>query len=247
VEILVLRTGDAIGELVERRGEFARWIREAVGDDGRHTWSELDVRFQAPGDTTADAVIITGSAVSVTERAPWMIRTEAWLRARIEEGMPVLGICFGHQLLAQALGGRVVKNNAGREIGTVKCTRCDDDDPLFRGLPRDLTVNATHVDTVHDLPAGARTLASTKLERYAAFAVKTHVWGVQFHPEIDGDIMRGYVDARSHVLRSEGIDTDALRAACADTPHGVQVLKNFVRLAASAGEDPPALSRRFGA
>lgn len=245
MEILVLRTGDAIGDLVERRGEFARWIRETVGDDGRHTWSELDVRFQAPGETTADAVIITGSAASVTERAPWMIRAEAWLRDRVEEGMPVLGICFGHQLLAQALGGRVVKNTAGREIGTVKCMRCDDDDPLFRGLPRDLTVNATHVDTVHDLPAGARILASTKLERHAAFAVKTHVWGVQFHPEIDGDIMRGYVDARSHVLRSEGIDTDSLRAACIDTPHGVQILRNFVRLASTALEDAPALSRRF--
>jgi GMP synthase (glutamine-hydrolysing) len=247
VEILVLRTGDAIGELVERRGEFARWIRETVGDDGRHTWTELDVRFQAPGETRADAIIITGSAASVTERAPWMIRTEAWLRERVEEGMPVLGICFGHQLLAQALGGRVSKNAAGREIGTVKCMRCDDDDPLFRGLPRDLTVNATHVDTVHDLPPGARILASSKLERHAAFAVKNHVWGVQFHPEIDGDIMRGYVDARSHVLRSEGIDTEALRAACVDTPHGVQILKNFVRLAASAGDDAPALSRRFGA
>ncbi len=245
MEILVLRTGDAIGELIERRGEFARWIRETVGDDGQHTWSELDVRFQAPGETRADAVIITGSAASVTERAPWMIRTEAWLRERVDEGTPVLGICFGHQLLAQALGGRVVKNAAGREIGTVKCSRCDDDDPIFRGLPRDLTVNATHVDTVHDLPAGARLLASTKLERHAAFALKSHVWGVQFHPEIDGDIMRGYVDARSHVLRSEGIDTDALRAACIDTPHGVQILKNFVRLAASAGDESPAHSRRF--
>ncbi len=243
MHILILRTGDAIGELVERRGEFARWIRETVADGGVHVWSEVDVRFHVPPESGFDAVVITGSAASVTERATWMIRTEAWLRARVEEGVPMLGICFGHQLLAQALGGRVVKNSAGREIGTVKATRSDDDDPLFRGLPRDLTLNATHVDTVQDLPPGARALLTTKQERHAAYALKANVWGVQFHPEIDGDIMRGYVDARAHVLRSEGIDTDALRAACTDTPHGVQVLKNFVRLA--AGADEVALSRRF--
>ncbi len=247
MHILILRTGDAIGELVERRGEFARWIRETVADGGVHVWSEVDARFQAPPEGGFDAIIITGSAASVTERATWMIRAEAWLRARVDEGVPILGICFGHQLLAQALGGRVTKNPAGREIGTVRASRSDDDDPLFRGLPRDLTLNATHVDTVHDLPAGARPLLTTKQERHAAYALKTHVWGVQFHPEIDGDIMRGYVDARAHVLRSEGIDTDGLRASCTDTPHGVQILKNFVRLAASASDDAPALSRRFGA
>jgi len=243
VQILVVRTGDAIGELVERRGEFARWIREAVADGGRHDWLEVDVRFQPPPEGPVDAIVVTGSAASVTERAPWMIRAESWLRARIDEGVAVLGICFGHQMVAQALGGRVVKNSAGREIGTVKVGRCDDDDPLFRGLPREIVVNATHVDTVHELPPGARLLATTKLERHAAFAVKHNVWGVQFHPEIDGDIMRGYVEARAHVLRSEGIDPDALRVACTDTPHGIQLLRNFVRIADAP--DDAVMSRRL--
>ncbi len=242
MQILVVRTGDAIGELVERRGEFTRWIREAVADGGRHEWVEVDARFHALPEAGMGAVILTGSSASVTERATWMIRTESWLRTRIDEGLPVLGICFGHQMLAQALGGRVVKNSAGREIGTVKVARCDDDDPLFRGLPREVVVNSTHVDTVHDLPAGARNLASTKLERHAAFALKSNVWGVQFHPEVDGDIMRGYIDARAHVLRSEGIDPDAIRANCIDTPHGVQVLRNFVRMAATP--DDVVMSRR---
>lgn len=243
MQILVVRTGDAIGELVERRGEFARWIRETVGDGGAHDWTEVDARFGTLPEFNIDAIIVTGSAASVTERATWMLRTESWLRARIDEGVAVLGICFGHQMLAQALGGRVVKNAAGREIGTVKAMRCDDDDPIFRGLPRDISVNATHVDTVQDLPAGARILASTKLERHAAFALKHNVWGVQFHPEIDGDIMRGYVEARQHVLRSEGIDPDVLRATCTDTPHGAQVLKNFVRIAAAS--DDAVMSRHL--
>ncbi len=244
MQILVLRTGDAIGELVQRRGEFSRWIRDAVADGGQHDWTEADPRLGPLPASGPDAVIITGSAASVTERAPWMIRAEGWIRARIDEGIPFLGICFGHQMLAQALGGRVVKNSLGREIGTVKAARCDDDDPLFRGLPRELVLNTTHVDVVGDLPAGARVILTTSKDRHAAFAFKSNVWGVQFHPEIDRDLMRGYLDARVHVLRSEGFDVDALRRTCLETPNGAQILRNFVRLAASSGDDV-VMSRRF--
>lgn len=243
MQILIVKTGDAIGELADRRGEFSRWIRDAAADGGAHDWTDVDARLHSLPEHNLDAIIITGSSASVTERSPWMIRTESWLRARIDEALPVLGICFGHQMLAQALGGRVVKNPVGREIGTIRASRCDDDDPLFRGLSRELVVNATHVDTVHTLPAGARLLLTTDLDRHAAFAYRHHVWGVQFHPEIDAEIMRGYLDAREHILRSEGFDPAALRSACTDTPNGLQVIRNFLRLASPG--DEAVFSRRM--
>jgi len=141
-----------------------------------------------------------------------------------------LGICFGHQLLAQALGGNVERNPRGREIGTVRVKLLPEAsrDALFLGLPSELEVNATHVDTVTRLPEGATLLASTSLERHAAYRVGESAWGVQFHPEIDGDVMRGYVRAREPVIREEGLPFDRIHDAITDGQHGPLLLRNFV-------------------
>jgi GMP synthase (glutamine-hydrolysing) len=210
-----------------RRGEFARWIRDAVGDAWSGAWREHDLRSDAVPPAIGDVrgFIITGSSSSVTDRAPWMLRAEEYIRAIAASDRPLFGICFGHQLVAQALGGLVTKNPRGREIGTVRCTRSDD--PIFAGIPAAFDANATHVDTVARLPVGARVLASTSLEANAAFAVGDRIRCVQFHPEIDGDVMRGYIRARAHFIRAEGADPEAIHAGAQDTPHGVRLLRNF--------------------
>jgi GMP synthase (glutamine-hydrolysing) len=139
---------------------------------------------------------------------------------------PVLGVCFGHQILAQALGGEVARNPRGREIGTVRVQRVADD-PIFAGLPRSFDVHATHVDAVARLPPGAEILATTSLDDVAAFRVGTTVKAVQFHPEFDADVMRGYLRARAHLVRAEGGDPDALLARVHDGVRGPDVLRNF--------------------
>jgi GMP synthase (glutamine-hydrolysing) len=141
---------------------------------------------------------------------------------------PVLGICFGHQLIAQALGGEVQRNPRGREIGTVRVQRVADD-PIFVGLPRAFDVHATHVDAVVELPPGAEVLATTSLDDVAAFRVGPWVKAVQFHPELDADVMRGYLRARAHLVREEGGDPDALLARVHDGVRGPDVLRNFAR------------------
>ena len=225
----ILVTGQTVREIARERGDFERFIRDAVGPSRAALWRTYDVRSDAPlpGRLDADAFVITGSSSSVTERAPWMLRLEELIRAVAACRTPMLGICFGHQVIAQALGGEVTKNRRGREIGTVRVTRTVDD-PLFAGLPRAFDVNGTHVDAVTRLPPGAEVLATTALDPVAAFRVGDRVRAVQFHPEFDGGVMRAYLSARAHLVRAEGGDPDALRDRVHPGTRGRDILRNFV-------------------
>jgi GMP synthase (glutamine-hydrolysing) len=231
--ILILRAGDALEPVRAERGDFPRWIREAAGDAWDGEWREHDVRTEDPLPPVKDAAawVVTGSSSSVTERAPWMLRTEDYVRSGVAAGVPILGLCFGHQIVAQALGGSVAKSPRGRELGTVMLEREPhaEKDPLFAALPASFEVNASHVDSVVRLPGGAKVLAKTALEPVAAYAVGERTWGVQFHPEFDGDAVRGYVRARVEVMRAEGRAAERARAGAADTPQGREVLRNFLR------------------
>lgn len=230
MRIVVLVCGNTVPAIAARRGEFDRWIREQTGDAWGGAWLSRDVRGPAPlpGPRDADAFVLTGSSSSVTERAPWMLRVEQLVREAARARTPLLGVCFGHQLIAQALGGEVLRNPRGREIGTVRVQRVADD-PIFAGLPRAFDVHATHVDTVVRLPSGAQVLATTSLDDNAAFRVGTSIKAVQFHPEFDADVMRGYLRARGHLVREEGGDPDALLAGVHDGVRGRDVLRNFAR------------------
>lgn len=233
MRLVVLRAGDAVPQVAARRGQFFDWIRREVGDTWKGEWHEHDVRTDAPLPDPKDAAafIMTGSSSSVTERAPWMLRAEEHLRAVAGRGTPLFGICFGHQMIAQALGGLVAKNPRGREIGTVEVRVVPHDprDPVLDGLGDRFLANNTHVDSVVKLPPGARVVAETDLEPHAAFAIGETVRCVQFHPEIDGDAMRGYVEARAHLISAEGRDPAPILASATDAPGGAATLRNFVR------------------
>src|SRR5262249_6607598 len=144
----------------------------------------------------------------------------------------VLGICYGHQLLAHAFGGTVENNPRGRNIGTVD-VRLDadaDGDPLFAGLPSVLHVPVSHRQSVTALPAEARLLGAAARDRNHAFALGERAWGVQFHPEFDADIVRGYIEARRAQIDAEGMDADALWREARDSEHGAAILKRFAAL-----------------
>lgn len=236
MKIVVLRTGDVAPPVAEKRGEFYAWIRREAESVWAGEWEQVDVRaadVELPHPEAADGFIITGSSSSVTERAPWMLRTEELVRRISRAEVPLFGICFGHQLVAQALGGEVVRNPRGREIGTVEVIVKDAADPLLAGLAGSFAANATHVDTVGTLPPGARVLAETSLEPNAIFVVGETTKCVQYHPEIDGDAMLRYLDARAHFIRAEGGDPEAIKARSGDAPGGAETLRNFVRFVAS--------------
>jgi GMP synthase (glutamine-hydrolysing) len=226
--LCILSTGDPVPSARDARGGFDRMIRDAAGGSWSGSWLSIDLREggELPEPGALAGVIVTGSSASVTSREPWILRGEAWLRELVAADTPLLGICFGHQMLAQALGGEVVRNPRGREIGTVEIDLLADDPLLDGHLPPRL-VHMTHVDGVARLPPGARLLARSALDRHAAFRVG-RAWGVQFHPELDATTIGAYLDARRDAVQAEGLDWARLRAAVRDAPAGAAVIPRFV-------------------
>ncbi len=227
--IVIVKTGEPVPRVAERRGQFADLIREAIGPAGEGAYQVVDVRTEEPPPAAAAAAfVITGSAANVPHREPWMLRTEAWLRDVVAHGTPTFGICFGHQILAQALGGEVLLNPRGREIGTIAIERTAPS-PLFDGLPERFEAHVTHVDTVARLPPGAEPLARSGLEDYQAIRFSEACFGVQFHPEMDADVMRAYVETRREVLHAEGFQVDEMLAGIREVDAARRTLRNFVR------------------
>jgi GMP synthase (glutamine-hydrolysing) len=221
--VCIVVTGRPVPSAQRARGGFAEMVRRAASDAWRGEWLDFDATSEQPLPE-ARALVITGSPASVTERAGWMLRREAELARAVAAGMPILGICFGHQLLAQALGGRVEKNPRGREIGTVRFEPTTND-PLLASTQR---VNMSHVDAVVELPPGARVLGTTSLDPFAALRFGEQAWGVQFHPEFDAEIVRCYVRERRQLIQAEGLEPAALEAGATDTPEGAAVLQRFL-------------------
>jgi GMP synthase (glutamine-hydrolysing) len=231
--VLVIKTGTTLPVLRPRRGDYEDWIVERLG----LPWERIELVVAYEGETLPDphepaGVVVTGSSALVSAREPWSERAAAWLREVVATGTPLLGICYGHQLLAHALGGRVGRNPRGREIGTValELHSAAREDPLLGGLPARFKVQATHVESVLELPPGARLLASSAIDPHQAFACGERAWGVQFHPEFDAEVVRTYLEVRREEIRGEGIDPESLERAVEESPHGRRLLRRFAEL-----------------
>ncbi len=230
--LLILFTGTTVPLVKERHGDFDSHFREAIGDAWEGEWATFDARDVSaplPPRENFAGIIVTGSSSSVTDRLdePWMTRLEAWLRGAVVEQVPLLGVCFGHQILASALGGEVRKNPRGRAIGS-RVVRRVVDDPLFEGLPEAFEVNVSHRDHVAVPPPGTTKLVTADHDDLHAFSAGPVARAVQFHPEFSDQIARGYIEQRMDLLRGEGFDPESLHRDVVDVPHARRLLRNFV-------------------
>jgi GMP synthase (glutamine-hydrolysing) len=237
-ELIILKTGSTLPTLLTRKGDFTDWIAGGLeADSAVVRVVDAENGDALPAYDAVAGVVITGSHAMVTERQPWSERTAAWLPGLVERGIPTLGICYGHQLLAHALGGEVGDNPNGREFGTVsiELTAEAADDPLLGGLPARLPVQVCHTQSALTLPAGARRLAQGDRDANQAFVVGEAAWGVQFHPEFDAEVVKTYIEHYAERLRAEGKDPTALIAGCDDTPIGTTILRRFGEIVAARG------------
>lgn len=231
--LIIVKLGEAPPAIAADKGDFEDWI--SAGLPAQLPIKLIDPRKgeSLPPPSEIAAAILTGSAAMVTDREPWSETTAAWLRQMVEQSVPVLGICYGHQLLAQALGGVVADHPDGLEVGSVELTLTDAaaDDPLFAGLPAHFPVQTTHLQSVRRLPAGAEHLASSVFEKNHAFRFGKCAWGVQFHPEFSAEVSARYVVHQSARLNAQGITTESIRAKVAPSPEAEQILLRFGQLA----------------
>jgi GMP synthase (glutamine-hydrolysing) len=203
-------------------------------DTRRNFRREVDaslVEYHAPErdlpETFAfDGVILTGSRASVYWDEPWITELKAWVGDAIEAGLPFLGVCYGHQLLADVLGGGVEAMDE-YEIGYREVTHSGDS-PLFDGIDSEFTAFTTHSDRVSRLPPGATEIARNDYGIHGF--QKGDVFAVQFHPEYDTETARSVTQGKDlpdgKMERTlAGITEDNYAAAC----EAKQVFENFVQ------------------
>jgi len=235
--VLILKTGESLPSIVQSRGDFEDWISTFSGYPSAH-FQTISVYsgVQLPKVSDFSAIIVTGSPAMVTDDIAWIRDSARFLLAAIDESIPILGICFGHQLLAQALGGVVDWHPQGREIGTpvIQLDESAALDPLFHSFSSEISVHVTHMQSVITLPHGSQLLGYNDFDPHQAVRFRENAWGVQFHPEFDEDIIKRYIRERYDAIREEGLDADDLLAGISPTIEAREILHRFVKLASEA-------------
>ena len=164
--ILVVKLGSTYPQLIAKQGDFDEWVIRRL-DLPKSATKVVDVVAgeNLPQDDFIGA-IITGSHNMVTDKLDWSERTAEWLRRQVEKRTPILGICYGHQLLAHALGGVAGANPRGREFGNQKIymKTAAKSDLLFDSLPKVFEGHCCHAQSALKLPAGAVCLGSNSHE-----------------------------------------------------------------------------------
>lgn len=233
-ELIIVKTGQAVPEARTDGRDFEHWFARGLGAD---QFDFLTVRVDQgevlpPVESLehTPAILVTGSPAMVSDRQDWSEATAQWLARAHAAALPILGVCYGHQLLAHALGGKVGPNPHGRAMGRVMVDFADAAEPLTRPFAPAAAFNVSHVEVVLTPPDGARVIGSAPHDPYHALFFGNRSWGVQFHPEFDGPIMRAYIQARSEPLQAEGQDPAALIEELDDNPNGRPFLARFAEL-----------------
>jgi len=234
--ILIVSVGNAFPSIVAREGDFDDWIANGLGCHSPIV--RIDARDTAavfpPLDSFA-GIVVTGSHAMVTDHEPWSERLAVWLRESIEAEVPLLGICYGHQLIAYAAGGEVGYHPHGIEIGTHAITLNDDavDDTLLGQMPKVFDAQLVHSQSVLRLPSGAILLAGNPHEPHQAFRLGRCTWGVQFHPEFSASAMKAYIAEMSKRPAYSAVPLSELGQHVRATPQASSLLGTFARIAAA--------------
>ncbi|RCK53819.1 glutamine amidotransferase [Thalassospira profundimaris] len=208
MKIGILETGFVPDEMQDEFKSYPVMFKKMLGSVDPslefQSWSVLIDQFP-DSIRDADAWVITGSKHGVYENLPWMIRLQAMLRDIVAADIPVFGVCFGHQILAAALGGTVVKSDKGWGIGVHEYKLAQNTPKWVEDAPATMKLNAFHQDQVVKLPETASVWASSEFCPYAGLNYGDRAASIQPHPEFSFEYENALLQARRGELIPEDV------------------------------------------
>ena len=204
--ILIIKMGSTYRKLKSQIGDFDLWIRQSVNNQNIR-WkiksvAQIEPRKIAP----FQGIILTGAHATLTQHYQYLDGMKRVIENIIEHKIPTLGICFGHQVINKILGGEVITNPLGPEIGVSKIQLTIDGiiDPIFKELSGGkIKVYSSHVDVVSKIGDGVISLAWNEQTQFQATRYGNFIYTLQFHPEYNKKIMEFYIKQNWSLLKFE--------------------------------------------
>ena len=228
MKIGILETGLLREALIERFDPYPVMFERFLGLAGREL--EFDsysvLRGEMPPSVDAcDGWLITGSRHGAYDPLEWIAPLEDFIRALEQANKPLIGVCFGHQIIAQALGGKVVKSDRGWGVGLHHYRIDRRTDWMLEAGDR-VAMYVFHQDQVVDLPPRAEVFASSDFCPYAGLVYGDSIISVQGHPEFERSYMKALIDLYGESLLTPDV-TDAARASMVDAHEDRQMLSDW--------------------
>lgn len=193
MKLAILETGRPPGNLSERFGDYPEMFKQMLGDGFDVTTYDVAAGELPPDPAAHDAYLITGSPAGVYDPLPWIEPLSEFIRSARDRRM--VGVCFGHQVMAQALGGEVEKSDKGWGVGLHRYS-IDEVEPWMDPV-EEISVAVSHQDQVVAQPPHTHVVASSQFTPFAALAwTDRPAFSVQFHPEFSRDYAKALVERR---------------------------------------------------
>ncbi|HDP68905.1 MAG TPA: type 1 glutamine amidotransferase [Candidatus Marinimicrobia bacterium] len=243
--ILIIRMGNTYRELSAECGNFERWIVAALPQQPVK-WKSLKIEHVIPQEIAKyQGIILTGAHDTLTEPYPYLKGVERLLDEIVDHKIMTLGICFGHQILQLLLGGEVIRNPLGPEIGVsrINLTLAGLANPLFQGLNHaKIEVYSSHYDIVSSVTDGVVSLAWNEQTEFQACSYEGFIYTTQFHPEYTKPVMEYYIRKNYEILKREHFHNplniprpDIILKRNKQIKSSAKVLQNFINLILQQG------------
>ena len=219
----ILQADSVLDKFIEQHGDYPKMFEDMIQEGIATHESQLsvsletfDVRFELPDFVDCDGYLVTGSRHSVYEDLDWIVSLAAFLKRALEAQKKIVGICFGHQLLAHFFGGRVGPCSSGWAVGVRETdllripTWLESENPC-----QSFNLLSSHKDQVEELPDGATIFASNDFCPISGFTMGENVMTLQGHPEFSKEYARALMDYRQDIL---GIDSHARGVTSLEQP-----------------------------
>ena len=224
-EIIIISCGPGLNEVRNIYGHSTQWVQDRCEIKNVIYSESKGYKCELPEIQDGTGWIITGSSKSTYEDLEWIVELEILIKKAVQVQKPILGICFGHQLIAQALGGKVEKNKRGWELGSNNVIINDKGrlSPIFSNILKDDYFYMSHQDVVVTLPKDSVELAYNDMGNQA-YRIGDFIYGVQFHPEFSYDVANKYANLRY----AKGMIKNKPKVLKSKTSY--KIINNFIKI-----------------